>query len=162
MSTQSPTIHHTEALGVTLSQISSIAIRYAMVVVFLWFGGLKFSAYEANAIAGLAANSPFLAWLHAGLGVQAFSNMIGLTEITAGILIALHPFSPKLGVLGAAIASATFLVTISFLFSTPGVVEASAGGFPILSVLPGQFLLKDLVLFAVSVWLLAGSLQKIR
>lgn len=162
MSIQSPTSHPADGLSVTLSQISSIAIRYAMVVVFLWFGGLKFSSYEANAIAGLATNSPFLAWLHAALGVQLFSNMIGLTELAAGILIALHPFSPKLGAIGAAIASATFLVTISFLFSTPGVSEVSAGGFPILSVLPGQFLLKDLVLFAVSVWLLAGSLQKIR
>lgn len=35
-----------------------------------------------------------------------------------------------------------FLSTLSFLFTTPGVTVASAGGFPVLSVLPGQFLLR--------------------
>jgi reactive chlorine resistance protein C len=46
-----------------------------------------------------------------------------------------------------------FLTTLSFLFTTPGVWEASAGGFPALSVVPGQFLIKDLVLFGGSLWM---------
>ena len=163
MNTQSTTVSETPVsvgeIGATLRQHSETAIRYAMVVVFLWFGALKFSAYEANAIAGLAINSPLLAWLHEALGVRAFSNFIGVTEITAAILIAAHPYSARLGALGGLIASATFAVTLSFMLTTPGVAEASAGGLPMLSVMPGQFLLKDLVLLSVSVWLLAGSLQ---
>ena len=43
-----------------------------------------------------------------------------------------------------------FLTTLSFLLTTPGVWEASAGGFPALSVVPGQFLAKDFVLFGAS------------
>jgi uncharacterized membrane protein YkgB len=43
-----------------------------------------------------------------------------------------------------------FLTTLSFLVTTPGVWEASAGGFPALSVVPGQFLAKDFVLLGVS------------
>jgi uncharacterized membrane protein YkgB len=49
-----------------------------------------------------------------------------------------------------------FLGTLSFLFTTPGVTAAS--GFPVLSVQPGQFLLKDLVLVSASLWTLGDSL----
>jgi len=34
----------------------------------------------------------------------------------------------------------------------------AASGFPVLSVLPGQFLLKDLVLLGASLWTLGDSL----
>jgi uncharacterized membrane protein YkgB len=50
-----------------------------------------------------------------------------------------------------------FLTTLSFLASTPGVFEASAEGFPALSVVPGQFLLKDVVLLAAALWSLAEA-----
>ena len=49
-----------------------------------------------------------------------------------------------------------FLGTLSLLLTTPGVT--AAGGFPVLSVLPGQFLLKDLVLAAAALWTLGDSL----
>ena len=35
---------------------------------------------------------------------------------------------------------------------TPGVWEPSLGGFPALSALPGQFLIKDLALLGISLW----------
>jgi len=164
MNTQSPTISAPSVkfsnTGAVLRQHTETAIRYTLVLVILWFGALKFSAYEANAIAGLAVNSPLLAWLHESLGVRMFSNIIGIIEVSAAFLIAVHPFSARLAALGGLIASTTFVVTLSFLFTTPGVVETSAGGFPIISVMPGQFLLKDVVLLAVSVWLFACSLEK--
>ena len=53
-----------------------------------------------------------------------------------------------------------FLSTLSFLFTTPGVT--AAGGFPVLSVLPGQFLLKDLVLVGAALWTLGDSLGAAR
>jgi len=165
MNTQSPTLNPAAPgigdIGETLGRVSEIGVRYAMVIVFLWFGMLKFTAYEANAIAGLAVNSPLLAWLHELLGVSGFANMIGVTELTAAALIAAHPVSARLGAVGAVLAIGTFGVTLSFMLTTPGVVEASAGGFPMLSVMPGQFLLKDVVLLAVSVWLLTNSLKGI-
>lgn len=150
-----------EDFRTTLKVLSEAGIRYSMVVVFLWFGFLKFTAYEANAIAGFALHSPFLAWFHELLGVQGFSNFIGVIELIAAMLIAAHPVSARLGVIGGLLASVTFVVTLSFLFTTPGVMEESAGGFPVLSVVPGAFLLKDIVLLSVSVWLMAGSLQEI-
>ena len=50
-----------------------------------------------------------------------------------------------------------FLMTLSFLFSTPG-WESSLGGFPSLSGGVGQFLLKDLVLLGAAIWSLGEAL----
>jgi uncharacterized membrane protein YkgB len=50
-----------------------------------------------------------------------------------------------------------FLTTLSFLMSTPG-WEPSLGGFPGLSVAPGQFLLKDVVLLGAALWSLGEAL----
>ena len=76
------------------------------------------------------------------------------------MLLAIKPLSPRLSVLGSVLASGLFLATISFLFTTPGVGEASAGGFPVLS-LTGQFLVKDVALLGLSLWTLADSLRAV-
>jgi quercetin dioxygenase-like cupin family protein len=54
-----------------------------------------------------------------------------------------------------------FLTTLTFLFSTPG-WEPSLGGFPALSAMPGQFLLKDIVLLAAALWSLGEALPEAR
>src|SRR5207245_10542621 len=84
------------------------------------------------------------------LSVQTFSNLLGIVEIAIAGLIALRPLSPKLSSIGSASAVLMFLTTLSFLFSTPG-WEPSLGGFPALSALPGQFLLKDVILLGAAV-----------
>jgi uncharacterized membrane protein YkgB len=56
------------------------------------------------------------------------------------------------------LAVALFMGTLSFLFTTPGVVASYAGGLPVLSGMPGQFLLRDLVLLGVALWTLGDSL----
>ena len=77
---------------------------------------------------------------------------------TAAALI-LGAFQPIFSALGAAMSAATYLITLTFFLSTPGVAEATAGGFPAISAAPGQFLLKDLVLLAASLSLLFASVQ---
>ena len=52
----------------------------------------------------------------------------------------------------------TYLITRSFMFTTPGVSESLAGGFPALSAMPAQFLAKDIGLLAISVYCLDESL----
>lgn len=128
----------------------------ALPVIFLWFGGMKFTAYEANAINGLIANSPFISFLLGIFSKQGISNLIGTVEIIIGLLIAARFFAPRLAYLGALAAAATFVLTSSFFLSTPGVLEPSVGGLGI-SVLPGQFLLKDIGLLALSLWAAADS-----
>ena len=56
-------------------------------------------------------------------------------------------------------ACATFLLTTSFVFSTPGITQRNSTGFPIISTLLEQFLLKDIALLASSLALLLASLS---
>jgi uncharacterized membrane protein YkgB len=140
-----------EAMGLFL-------IRYGLVLVIAWIGAMKFTAYEANGIQPLVANSPFMGWIYHFLSVKTFSSWLGILEIAIAVLIGLRPFSTKLSALGSALAIGLFLTTLSFLFSTPG-WEPSLGGFPALSAIPGQFLLKDVVLLGASVWSLGEALS---
>jgi len=133
-------------------------VRYALVVVIAWIGALKYTSYEATSIQPLIAHSPIFSWLYSIFSVRAFAAVLGTAEIIAALLIAIRPLAPRLSALGSAAAVLLFVSTLSFLFTTPGVTVASAGGFPVLSVLPGQFLLKDLVLIGAALWTLGDSL----
>ncbi len=135
------------------------AIVLSTALVLLWIGGMKFTAYEAGAIEGLVASSPLVSWLYSFLSVQATSNLIGLVEIATAILLIAGIRFKAPAILGALAAIATFSITLSFMFTAPA-WEASLGGFPALSVIPGQFLLKDVVLLAVAVSLLGKALNR--
>lgn len=151
--------HHQDQLGHRVSAFSETAIRYSVVIVLVWIGLMKFTAYEAGAIEGLVASSPLVGWLYSVLTLQGASNLIGSIEIVTAIALVVGQWNRTIGILGALAAIATFSITLTFLFSAPG-WEASLGGFPALSVVPGQFLLKDLVLLAASVQLLGRALAK--
>lgn len=133
-------------------------LRWSLVVVFLWFGAMKFTNYEAQGIAPFIEHSPVMNWLHLLFGVRGASGVIGLIELATAAALASGAFNRIASILGAAMSSATFVMTLTFFASTPGVAEPSAGGFPAISAPIGQFLLKDLVLLAASVVLLRSSL----
>jgi uncharacterized membrane protein YkgB len=130
--------------GITLEGVGKKIIRYGLGAVLLWIGALKFTAYEAEGIQGLVANSPLMSWGYSVMTVRGFAALIGIIEITLGILIALRPIAPKLSAIGSLGAIGMFLVTLTFVLTTPGVWQQGYG-FPFLSPMPGQFLLKDLV-----------------
>jgi uncharacterized membrane protein YkgB len=98
-----------------------------------------------------------MSWLYKVFSLQATSNIIGVTELTAALLIAIRPISARLSAIGSVIAVLTFLATLTFLFSLPG-WEKSLGGFPALSG-SGGFLLKDVVLLGAALWTLGDSLS---
>lgn len=135
--------------------------RYGLVIVMLWIGAMKFTAYEAEGIRPLVANSPLMGWAYKVMSVGAFSAMLGVVELLIGLLIALRPVWPLGSAIGSGLAIGTFLTTLTFLFTTPG-WEPSLGGFPALSAMPGQFLLKDLVLLGVAVFTAGEALGAVR
>jgi reactive chlorine resistance protein C len=139
-----------------VATVGRYLVRYTLVVVIAWIGALKYSSYEATAIQPLIAHSPIFSWLYHPFSVRTFAAVLGSLEIVAALLIAVRPLFPRLSVIGSAMGILLFLSTLSFLFTTPGVT--AGGGFPVLSVLPGQFLLKDLVLVSASLWTLGDSL----
>lgn len=132
-------------------------LRWGLVLVIGWIGAMKFTAYEAMGIQPLVAHSPLMSWMYDFVSVRTFSTTLGFVEVGTAVLIALRPVSTKASAVGSLLAVGLFLGTLSFLFSTPG-WEPSLGGFPALSTLPGQFLLKDVVLLGASVWSLGEAL----
>ncbi len=131
-------------------------MRYGLALVLIWIGILKFTSYEAEGIKPLVEHSPLLSWTYPLFGVAGFSNVLGFIEIALGILICLRSFSPKLSAWGSIGAIITFLITITFLLSTPGIVQPGYS-FPFISPMPGQFIIKDFVLLGVSVWTAAEA-----
>jgi uncharacterized membrane protein YkgB len=149
---------NTYLTGAASTHVGSLAGRYGLVIVIAWFGAMKFTTYEAQGISPLAANSPFLCWVYHVMSINAFSELLGTAELITAVLLALKPWSPKLSILGGALAVVFFLGTLSFMLTTPGIGEASAGGFPVLSA-TGEFLMKDIALLGLSVWALTDSLD---
>ena len=139
-----------------IKKLGEFLIRYGLVLVLGWIGAMKFTAYEAAGIQGLVASSPLMSWMYKVFSLQATSNIIGVAEITAALLIAIRPVSARLSAIGSVLAVCTFLATLTFLFSLPG-WEKSLGGFPALSG-SGGFLLKDTVLLGAALFTLGDSL----
>jgi reactive chlorine resistance protein C len=133
-------------------------LRWSLVAIFIWFAIQKFTAYAAEAIAPLIANSPLMSWLKV-FGVRGEAKVIGSIELTTAAALIIGAAIPIASAVGAAMACATFLLTTSFVFSTPGLTQKSATGFPIISTLLEQFLLKDVALLAASFTLLLASLS---
>ena len=132
-----------------------IVSRYGLVVVLAWIGFGKYAKMEARV---LIEHSPLMAWMYDVLSVGAVAKALGTAEITAAVLIALRPLWPKASAVGSAMAVVLFLGTLSFLFTTPGLVVAHYDGIPVLGAQPGQFLLKDLVPIGVALWSLGDAL----
>jgi uncharacterized membrane protein YkgB len=142
--------------GPLLMRVGQLVARYGLVVVLAWIGFGKYVKMEARV---LIEHSPLMSWIYDYLSVTTVARGLGTMEIIAALLIASRPVLPRASAVGSALAVVLFLGTLSFLFTTPGVVATHAAGLPVLSAQPGEFLLKDLVLIGVAIWTLGDSLR---
>ena len=140
----------------SVTRVGQQVSRYGLVVVLAWIGFGKYVKMESRV---LIEHSPLMSWIYHFLSVGAVAAALGTMEIVAAVLIAVRPLWPTVSAIGSALAIVLFLGTLSFLFTTPGVIAAHAGPIPVLSGMPGQFLLKDVVLIGVSIWTLGESLE---
>jgi len=156
-----------------LDQLGKKVIRFGIVVVFLWIGGLKFFTYEADGIVPFVANSPFMSFFynhpeeyktHANKegeliaenhdwnvtnNTYGFAAGLGIFLVTLAVFIAI----PKIAPLGSTIASVLIFImtlgTLSFLITTPESWVPNLGdhdyGFPFLSG-RGRLIIKDIVI----------------
>lgn len=143
-----------------IRNIGTYAVFAALSIIYFWFGGMKFTAYEANGLVPLVENSLLLKWMYQVFSVRGFSNALGVLEVSIGLLIAARFISAKASLVGGLFSAGLFVTTLSFMVSTPGVFEGSLG-FPAISVAPGQFLLKDIGLLAASILVIGESLAAI-
>ena len=107
-------------------------------MVLLWISGMKFTQVEAQAIERLVDTSPLMSWMYQVMDLQTASNVIGLYDIAALLLLCLGlKFAPLL-IPGMLMCAAVFLTTQTFLVSFDGSFEA---GVPSGS---GMFIIKGL------------------
>lgn len=164
-------------------------IRIAILIIFVWIGGLKFWNYEAEGIVPFVANSPFMSFFyekqapeykafklkegefdqvkhdwHAANNTYGFSHGLGILIMSIGILVFLGIFSPRIGLIGGILAIVMTAGTLSFLVTTPEVWVANLGsgehGFPLLSG-AGRLVIKDTAILAGAIVLLSESAQRI-
>jgi uncharacterized membrane protein YkgB len=129
-------------------------LRYGLMALLLLWGGFKFAAFEADGIRPLIEHSPLLSWLYPLLGIRGASALIGVVEISAALLMGLRRWRPDLSAVGSLLASCTFVVTLSFLVTTPGVL-APTNPF-------GGFLMKDIILLGAALYTAAEALDAAR
>lgn len=135
-------------------------LRWTVVLIFLWFGGMKFAAYEAEGVAVIAQSYWAFGWLYPLVGVAGASMVIGIIEISTGLLIAAGQRLAIASLVGGAMGVITFLITLSFMLTAP-MVWQDGYGFPALGG-TGQFLIKDIVLLAACLLLARDGLHRYR
>ncbi|WP_207424335.1 DUF417 family protein [Desertivirga brevis] len=168
----------------SLDQFGKNAIRFGIVVVFLWIGGLKFFTYEADGIVPFVANSPFMSFFynfptdykqhmnkegeliaanhewHVQNNTYGFSKGLGILLITMAILVALHPVAPLYSIIGNILILIMTLGTLSFLITTPESwvphLTDHQWGFPYLSA-RGRLVIKDLVILGGAIVTMSDS-----
>lgn len=144
-------VSYRNGISVVSEKVGDLLAAGGLAVVIGWIGLLKFTPAEASAIEPFARHSPLSGWAFNYLTVQQFSNVVGLTELLIVGLLLFGFVNLSARRLGGVLAAGMFLTTLSFLFTTPGVVDGTVAGFiPALTV-PGQFLLKDIVLLGVAI-----------
>jgi uncharacterized membrane protein YkgB len=123
-----------------LRGVGAFILRYSLVVFLVLFGVMKWTAAEAKGIEPMVSHSPFLSWLYPAFGVQGGSEVIGVIELAIAALILTRRWFPRASAIGSIAASGTFLVTLSFLVTTPNLGEGAG------------FIMKDLTLLGAAIW----------
>ena len=128
--------------------LSTKLLRYALGVVVLWIGALKFA--DPTPVVGLLnASLSFLAF-------PAFVYLLGAVEVIAALWL----FSGRSLRWAGLLLAGLFAGTLTIFLIAPAVSYGDKG-FPFLT-LPGEFLLKDLVLIAVSLSFFLGDRKALR
>ena len=147
-------------LGILTEDLDYHLIRASMVIIFFFFGYQKWWAYEAERLIPYISNGPLIFWLYPAFGMRGATWFLGVSEWTFGTLLFLGFSNKRLGILGALGSCATFIGTVTIIPFMPDGWDASAGGFPAMT---GNvpFLMKDIVLLAVSVYLLRQDVMRV-
>jgi uncharacterized membrane protein YkgB len=146
-------------LGLLTKDLDYHVVRATMVIIYFFFGYQKWFPYEAQTLVPFISNGPLISWMYPVFGLQGSSWFLGVSEWLFGALIFLGFWNKKLGILGAAGSCVTFIMTITIIPFMPDGWNAAAGGFP---AMQGNvaFLMKDVVLFAVSFYLLKQDVER--
>ncbi len=176
-------------VAASAQQLGIHLIRVAILVIFVWIGGLKFWNYEAEGIVPFVANSPFMSFFyekpapeykdyklkegeaneikqqwHRENNTYGFSYGLGILIMSIGVLTFLGIFFPRVGFVGAGLAVIMTIGTLSFLITTPEVWVPDLGsgehGFPLLTG-AGRLVIKDTAILAGAITVMADCARRI-
>src|SRR5258708_18474827 len=140
-------------VGIVREDFDYHFIRGSMVIIFAFFGYQKWFDYEAQALIPYISNGPLISWMYPVFGIRGACWFLGVAEWFFGALLCAGFWNKKLGILGALGGIFSFISTITIIPFIPNGWASSAGGFPAMTETVA-FLMKGLVLLAVSVYLL--------
>jgi uncharacterized membrane protein YkgB len=157
----------------SFDQIGKKAVRFGIVIVFLWIGGLKFFTYEADGVVPFVAHSPFMSFCYnhpeeykshmnkegelipanhqwnIDNNTYGFANALGVILVALAVLVALYKVMPLPSMIASILIFLMSLGTLSFLLTTPESwvphITDKDWGFPFLSG-RGRLVIKDLVI----------------
>jgi len=146
-------------LGILKKDLDYHFARASMVIIFLFFGYQKWFQYEAQGLIPYISHGPLIFWMYSVFSVRGATWFLGVSEWLFGALLFWGFWNKKAGILGALGSCFSFIATFTIIPFFPNGWEASAGGFPAMTEHVG-FLMKDLVLLAVSFYLLREDLKR--
>jgi uncharacterized membrane protein YkgB len=147
-------------LGILKNDLDYHFLRASMVIIFLFFGYQKWFDYEAQALLPYIGHGPLIFWMYAVFGVRGATYFLGVAEWLLGALLFAGYWNKRLGIIGALGSCFAFVATTTIIPFMPDGWAASAGGFPAMTE-KVAFLMKDLVLLAVSVYLLRQDVIRV-
>jgi len=150
-------INHLAKIRLLKGELDYHLVRASMVIIYFFFGYQKWFDYEVKELIPFFTHGPLIFWMYAVFGIKGSTYFLGVSEWLFGALLLAGFWNKKLGVLGALGSVATFLCTVTIIPFMPDGWAKSAGGFPAM-VGNVAFLMKDVVLLAVSVYLLKQDL----
>src|SRR6476619_1225524 len=132
-----------------------------MIVMLVWAGAYKMTVPGAEGIVPLVSNSPLISWHFKLFGPYIGSDIIGITEITAAILIIVGYVRTTVGIIGGLIVAVMLFITSTMVITTPTAIISVPGihGMKYMSFL-GLFLFKDVISLGASVNLISYFGQK--
>ncbi|PJJ66063.1 DUF417 family protein [Chryseobacterium geocarposphaerae] len=122
---------------------------FGAALVLLWIGIFKFTPTEAEGIKHLVENHFLTFFVYDIVSVQTVSDAIGAIEIIIALLLLFSVKFASLRKYAAIGMIVTFLMTISYLFTTPGIWRM-VDGVPVTDF----FILKDLMLLGFGLMIL--------
>ena len=135
--------------------IPFLVISIGMIVMLFWAGSFKMTAPGAEGIAPLISNSPLTGLQFKLFGPYIVSDLIGLTEWIAAVLIIVGYFRPKAGIVGGLILTFMFFTTSTMLITTPDTTVSVPGHWIRYMNNLGLFLFKDIVSLGASFYLIS-------
>jgi len=145
--------------GLLQSDLDYHLLRASMVLIFLAFGYQKWFEYEAQVLIPYISNGPLIFWLYPVFGIRGASWFLGVSEWVVGALLCLGFWNKRLGILGALGSTFTFIGTVTIIPFMPNGWDPVAGFPAMAGNVP--FLMKDVVLLAVSIYLLKQDLTRL-